>query len=176
MPKSWKAESANYPFRRIRHLEFLIVAQSSEQGSERLFSVCLFDPGHFDLVDSMVGPEGKRTLADNLNLNKPPNLILFFVITPLERVAREAVEESENLLAIPGHWPSEGQDFVRNQNLIGPHALFLPMFSQLVHRNPMGRLTVVHPPTQLLTCAGLAHMSQMHNVRNHMVLLRFRQV
>ena len=59
MPKSWKAESANYPFRRILHLEFLIVAQSAEQGSERLFSVCLFDPGHFDLVDSMVGPEGK---------------------------------------------------------------------------------------------------------------------
>jgi hypothetical protein len=63
-----------------------------------------------------------------------------------------------------------------NENLVRPHSLFLPMLFQLVHRNPMSRVAIVHPPTQLLACDGVALVPQMHNIRNQLVLLRFRQV
>jgi len=74
--------------------------------------------------------------------------------------------------------PIRGKDlkaFMRDENLIGSHPLFLPMLFQLVHGNPMRRVTIIQSSSAFLAVQGIPHVPKVYHVCNNMVLLVFRQ-
>ncbi len=138
------------------------------------FSVGFFNPDNLNLADGVVRPEREGVFADYLDLNGPAGLIFLLVVSLLIRVNSQPIEENEDSVPVKGRGSGKRQHLMRDENLVGPHPLILPVFSQLVRGDPMGGIMVVDAATEFLTEQRVAQVPEVGQVRGEVVLLLLR--